>query len=218
MGHFYAPDEVFDLPVSGYAKLILLNLCRRANKDGSSFPSKNRIASDCGISKRSVYKYIKELEDNRLIQKRNIIGRSSTYVLSEGIVNISKSNHINDESRQISPEGQANFAGVPRQSLPTKEYTLKEYTYKEASNINTQLNNTPNIYELTGQEVEHFMEQWTEVDWDDRKILDFEASQLVPFGCPITCGGKRDPLFDKYRALMKRGKACTKIEPIKSAV
>lgn len=32
MVYFYASDEVFDLEISGHAKLILLNLCRRADK------------------------------------------------------------------------------------------------------------------------------------------------------------------------------------------
>ena len=86
MGHFYAPDEVFDLPVSGYAKLILLNLCLRANKAGSSFPSKNRIASDCGMSKRAVDIHLNELVDRKIVFKNMTTGKSNIYQLSDRFI------------------------------------------------------------------------------------------------------------------------------------
>ena len=219
MGHFYAPDEVFDLPVSGYAKLILLNLCRRANKAGSSFPSKNRIASDCGISNKTVYNCIKELEEMKIIRKNTVIGKSNTYVLCDGFVNV-KSNGNENEPRSHIHGCQVSLTRVPRSQLPTKDYTEKEYTYKEVSNINKQLNRSPNADELSVMEIDHYLEQWIGMDWDCRKMLDFEASQLVPHGSGITFSGRQDPVLNKYRALalMRREKACTRLVPIISAV
>jgi hypothetical protein len=60
-GWFWAYDAIFDLDISEHAKLVYLNLCRRANKNGNAFSSHARIARDCSISARTVRRALGEL-------------------------------------------------------------------------------------------------------------------------------------------------------------
>jgi hypothetical protein len=60
-GWFWAYDAIFDLDISEHAKLVYLNLCRRANKNGNAFSSHARIARDCSTSPRTVRRALGEL-------------------------------------------------------------------------------------------------------------------------------------------------------------
>lgn len=50
-------------------KLILLNLCDRANDEGKSWPSINRIAKDCECSRRSVINQLNKLVEMGILKK-----------------------------------------------------------------------------------------------------------------------------------------------------
>ena len=84
-GYFKAPDGIFDLNLSANAMLVLLNLCRRADKEGRSFPSKNRIARDCGFSKRTTDGAVKELINRGIVKINPRPGLSSLYFLDDSI-------------------------------------------------------------------------------------------------------------------------------------
>lgn len=82
------PNFLFDLPIGEHAKLILIYLCRRADRKGFSFPSLDRMGRDCGIgSHNTVGKAIKELESKDLIIKESGgVGRSNRYRLAPRIL------------------------------------------------------------------------------------------------------------------------------------
>jgi hypothetical protein len=70
-GYFWAPDAIFNpkLTVSSEARLVFLHLCRRANTDGTCWPSQRGIADDTGLAGQSVRKQvIPELEAHSLIE------------------------------------------------------------------------------------------------------------------------------------------------------
>jgi len=80
-GFFWAYDSVFERKdVPAYGKLVYLYLCRRANADGKSIPSYQTIADDCGLSRRTAIRAIKELETIGLlvITKRKRENNSNT--------------------------------------------------------------------------------------------------------------------------------------------
>jgi hypothetical protein len=82
MGYFAVPDDIFEEKISASQKLVLINLCRRADNEGISFPSHKRIAQDCGISKRTVKRAIVALKKANLIGYQSGTGREATaYIL-----------------------------------------------------------------------------------------------------------------------------------------
>lgn len=60
---FWDHNAVFDSDLSANAKLVRLYLARCANGERTAFPSLNTIARRCGLSKPTVIKALKELEE-----------------------------------------------------------------------------------------------------------------------------------------------------------
>jgi len=107
--------------------LVLLNLCRRADKEGRSFPSKNRIARDCGFSKRTTDRAVKELINRDIVKVNPRLGLSNLYFLDDSILEL-----LNRQSTPAADAGgYAGDAPLPPQEMHPKEYTEKENTYKE---------------------------------------------------------------------------------------
>lgn len=81
--HFWAFNRVFDSSLGCHEIVVYLNLCRRAGQNGTSWPTVQRIAHDCGISATSVKSALRSLKDMQWITvtsgKAN--GNSSAYSL-----------------------------------------------------------------------------------------------------------------------------------------
>jgi len=101
-GYFRAPDAIFDLNLSANAMLVLLNLYRRADKEGRSFPSKNRIARDCGFSKRTTDRAVKELINRGIVKIDPRPGLSSLYFLDNSIGEYSSA-HLQNADTESEP-------------------------------------------------------------------------------------------------------------------
>jgi DNA-binding transcriptional regulator YhcF (GntR family) len=70
-GKFWSYDAVFEseLQITRDARLVFLNLCRRANKSGTCWPSQRGIAANTGVAGQSIRKLIiPELEAHGLIE------------------------------------------------------------------------------------------------------------------------------------------------------
>jgi len=66
---FYSYNMIFNMDISCHAKLIYLYLCRCADSEAKSFPSRNTIAKSCSISLTSVKNAIRELIKERLLKR-----------------------------------------------------------------------------------------------------------------------------------------------------
>jgi len=66
---FWDTNEVFASDLSPFAKLVRLYLARCANSDRQAFPSYNRIAKDCGVSRDTAKRAVAELEEKGWIEK-----------------------------------------------------------------------------------------------------------------------------------------------------
>lgn len=60
---------IFSLDISCHAKLIYMYLCRCADSEAQSFPSRNTIAKNCSISLTSAKNAMRELLNARLLVK-----------------------------------------------------------------------------------------------------------------------------------------------------
>lgn len=67
---FWDSNDIFSSDLSAYAKLVRLYLARCANGDRQAFPSYNRIAKDCGISRDTAKRAVAELEEKGWVVKR----------------------------------------------------------------------------------------------------------------------------------------------------
>jgi predicted ArsR family transcriptional regulator len=68
--YFYTYNAIFDVPVSGSAKLTYAYLCKCANRDGKCYPSHKAIAAAAGVCVTTVKKALAELEKAGLIAVR----------------------------------------------------------------------------------------------------------------------------------------------------
>lgn len=66
---FFSYNMIFTLPISCHAKLVYLFLCRCADNESQSFPSRNTIAENCSISLTSVKTAMKALVQCGLLIK-----------------------------------------------------------------------------------------------------------------------------------------------------
>lgn len=67
---FWDSNEIFSSNLSAYAKLVRVYLARCANGDRQAFPSYNRIAKDCGISRDTAKRAVAELEEKGWVVKK----------------------------------------------------------------------------------------------------------------------------------------------------
>ncbi len=132
---FWDHNEVFDSNLSPYGKLVRLFLARCADGDRVSWPSYNRIARVCGISRRTAQKAVDELEAKGWIKKyerrkNSNENDSNIYVLCNPPENLS--NTIN-ESKNNSCEKRGGAPGTP----PCNEITGGGALYTPPCNVVT---------------------------------------------------------------------------------
>ncbi|OPX88218.1 MAG: Replication initiation and membrane attachment [Pelotomaculum sp. PtaB.Bin104] len=66
---FWDTNEVFASDLSPFAKLVRLYLARCANSDRQAWPSYNRIAKDCKVSRDTAKRAVAELEEKGWLEK-----------------------------------------------------------------------------------------------------------------------------------------------------
>ncbi len=132
-GKFWSYDAIFDLPISGYAKLAYLNLCRRAGKNGTAYVSQEKIARDCGMSRRSVQRALIELVPVGAVQvrSRKAQGLNNLYCptppnlwqggcvsVAQGCVSVAHKGSPCGKTREDSLSSQENSLPTPALPLP----------------------------------------------------------------------------------------------------
>lgn len=99
-------DKVYKSNLPSRAKQIMFYLINRANVEGTCFPSVRTIASDCGISERTIQRTMKVLLEEGFVIKenryRNNGGQSSNlYKLQiESEKDIDNQSNSNEEKRK----------------------------------------------------------------------------------------------------------------------
>jgi len=181
LGWFWSYDEIFDLDISEHAKLIYLNLCRRAKKSGRSFPSHSRIAKDCSVSIPTVKRAIKELIEVAAIRftSRKVIGKPNTYNIND--ISQWKTGGRSQRATQVG------LTDLPGRSLrSTKENELRNKKIKEAPLLDTMedINNYSNVYTLS--------------DIDGKGNIDKELFEILREGI------YRNDIFSMYDNLINK--------------
>ncbi|MGD9653209.1 MAG: helix-turn-helix domain-containing protein [Candidatus Dadabacteria bacterium] len=90
-GYFQVPDLVFDLDLTANEKLVLIYFMRRADRQGRSFPSVDRICRDCGFgSRNTARKAMNTLINAGLIRRVPVPGRSYNFYISKELRRVIK--------------------------------------------------------------------------------------------------------------------------------
>lgn len=64
---FYSYNAIFDMDLSIQAKMLYIYLCRRADSESQSFPSKATIMNHCSMGRTSAGNALRELEKEKLL-------------------------------------------------------------------------------------------------------------------------------------------------------
>ena len=127
-GHFYMYDDILDdygKELGAFGVAVYCMLCRRAGKNGSSYPSLRRMAEDLGMSERQAKRELKKLKTLGLISikpRRNEQGRqmSSEYTVLDAPK--AKKKPGVSESPRPKPEDSETPVGEGSVSHPLKDY------------------------------------------------------------------------------------------------
>lgn len=156
-GYFQVPDLVFDLELTANEKLVLIYFMRRADREGRSFPSVERICRDCGFgSRNTVYKAMNTLIKAGLIRREPVPGRSHNCFVTKELYQVierakgrnagkknglvESSRHLTDLSHNVTETSDTcslDEHGCSRdeqpgvQNMNTKEYTVEGSAGKE---------------------------------------------------------------------------------------
>ena len=85
-GFVRIPNKLFELKLSVYEFAVMCYLCKCRNSvTGKCFPSYNRIAKECNMSRSTVIRAVKSLKEKGIIRVRNNFSnhfqRSNDYEL-----------------------------------------------------------------------------------------------------------------------------------------
>ena len=75
------PNDAFKIIQNGNCFIIYCYLCRNYNKEyGYAFPTIKQISADTGVSNRTIYKCLDELEDMHLIKRLKFDKKENNFV------------------------------------------------------------------------------------------------------------------------------------------
>ncbi|SHE59476.1 Helix-turn-helix domain-containing protein [Desulforamulus putei DSM 12395] len=73
IGFFMGDNAIFDRhDLSVYEKIVYIYLCRRADSESRAWPSYDRIAQDCGISRDTAMRAVAKLVEKGLLEGKGV--------------------------------------------------------------------------------------------------------------------------------------------------
>jgi hypothetical protein len=144
---FYSYNMIFNLDISCHAKLIYMYLCRCADSEAQSFPSRNTIGKNCSISLTSVKNAMRELLKSRLLIKEEQFRSdgSQTSNLYTIFPEPYECESVNTESKT----GTEIASDVIVDSDNNAESYIAHFDWEEAKYALPQLNNNPHAGQNT---------------------------------------------------------------------
>ena len=146
-GFTSTPNYILRNPnVSVGAKMVYILLLSYAWQKGSCFPGQETLASDLGVSNRSVVKWIKELEKEGLIaRKRRGLGKTNVYIILDYKPTKKEPNPRSEKSALLEVneknKGRSEKSALPKMQNMHKE----EYTVEEDSELKNKDNKTTTV-------------------------------------------------------------------------
>lgn len=118
-------DRVYKSDLPSRAKQIMFYLINRANSEGTCFPSNRTIASDCGISIRTVQRTIKILLEEGFIKKESRFRDKGGQTSNLFILQI-KEDDDRDNKKEIEVKEEINANKMTDKSVAESSNSLEE--------------------------------------------------------------------------------------------
>ncbi|MCL6612340.1 MAG: helix-turn-helix domain-containing protein, partial [Peptococcaceae bacterium] len=162
---FWDSNEVFNSGLSVNAIVVRLYLARCANGERQAWPSLNTIARSCGISKPTVIKALKELEEKGWITKK--IQRRASLEYTTTIYT------LNDPPKPSSSSGEGGGKGdLPPVKIETAS---KEGVVNDVDQVVKQVDNLVNDVDNVVNEVDpnntHITIPREEIPMEEKEML-----------------------------------------------
>ena len=74
--------RIYDLDLPHRAVTVYVYLCDRASNDGECFPSTQTMSKDLHLGRRTIFRALKDLEDNGLIHRTRRRSRNGGWTSS----------------------------------------------------------------------------------------------------------------------------------------
>lgn len=219
---FQTPNSIFDLEfnvievtkeerierkLKAHEKLVYIYLCRCANNNqGQAFPSYNKIAKTCCISRRSAINAIDVLKENKLIYKKIRLKKDSEIQDTNQyfISNFTSESHALP-SAPVAPTPVHDMHPRSAPDAPKKELYKKNYIKKDIYSlvINYLNQKAGTNYRATTKKTMNLInvrigEKFTEEDFYkviDNKISEWKGTDFEKYLRPETLFGTK---FENY--------------------
>lgn len=194
-------DRVYKSNLISRAKQIMFYLINRSNAEGTSFPSVRTIASDCGVSERTVQRTMKVLLEEGFVIKENRYrdngGQSSNLYKLQISPKNNSDKKVNDEElikeEKIELEEKQDNIVESIEIVTFDDYKRLEET--EESNLNIGKQSTYNILVRKIAHGNNFdIEPKCHPMFFKSKIQKFSVMRVVPL-FNIICHGVDDNLY-----------------------
>lgn len=191
MGNFWAPDEIFGpIQLSPNARLLFLYFSRRADKTGLSYPTLSTASRDCGFSRRTTIRTIRELEMLGLISVKHSPGRKTNEYLLNG-AKLSQLNGVKYSPLPLNGAKGAPLNGaktdsptVPASHPEGKEERRNSHSLKESDNGGPL--KQVRDYDVREKEALSFYEA---LPPSDKRNFEAGAIGMNTFGSPVPTRG-----------------------------
>jgi len=113
-------------------QVLFFWICKYANEDGECFPSRKKLATDCGYSDRTVDKYLKVLIEQKFIQKTVRKKKNSKENMSNLYQIMEIDLEENVKQSQYPSETDVSTCGEPNDTVTIPNNNYNNLTIKEA--------------------------------------------------------------------------------------
>lgn len=174
-GWFWDTNRVFESGLSSHAILVRLYLAKCADDEGQCFPSASNIAEKCGISRSSVFKALKELEEKGwLVRTPRVLPGKEKALASNMYTLITPDKSTTSKEEVPSPadelgvvhdvDGGSPGDGLGWSNIRTRvvqEVDGEQYPYNNTHRINNRIKSPDG--DQVQEIIDHFNEVWKDV-------------------------------------------------------
>lgn len=153
-----ASNWAWDQPLNGNTKLVLLRLADFAGETGECFASYDRLTSDVNVSKNTIIKALKDLEEEEYIKKIKNLRDNGGFAANSFVLNMFTQDVDFASSETEQGVVQHSEQGVVQTGEQGKELTLKQKKEKKKKKNKGLASQVFNIDGANGKEWREYLD------------------------------------------------------------
>lgn len=152
-----ASNWAWDIPLKPTAKLVLLRLADFANEHGGCFASYDRLTSDVNVSKNTIIKALKDLEDAGYLTKTKNLRDNGGFSANSFVLNMFTQDVVPPSAETEQGGSAANEQALVQTGEQGKEHTLKQKKEKKKKKNRDLASQVFNIEDATQQDWHQYL-------------------------------------------------------------